>query len=357
MKIAIDISQIVYETGVSVYTQNLVKNLLEIDNQNEYILFGGSGRKLDYLKNFTKNLKGNFKAKFFPTPPILSDFIFNKLHVLSVENLIGKVDVFHSSDWTQPKSSAFKVTTIHDLAPILFPQYTHPRINKVHKRRLAWVKKEVNRIIVPSQSIKNDLTNLGFSKAKIRVISEAVDEIFMPQSKQKIKNLKVKYNIKNDYLLSVGVGGRKNTQRLIEAFNKLDSAYNLQLVLIGNNFEFKNQKNIIFTGHVSKSDLSIFYSGAKALIYPSIYEGFGLPILEAFAMNCPVVTSNTGSLKELANSYAYLCDPESVNSIADAIDKIIKNPQKYTEKAYKKSKEFSWQKTAKETLRIYEEFN
>ncbi len=354
MKIGIDISQVVYETGVSVYTRNLVKNLLSIDTQNEYILFGGSARRLKDLKSFTNSLKGNFQAKLFPVPPLASNLIFNKLHSLPIETFIGKIDVFHSSDWSQPKSSAFKVTTIHDLSPILFEKETHPKIVEVHKRRLEWVKKEVDRIIVPSESIKTDLINLNFNKSKIRVIPEAIEEIFTPQSKDKIINLKNKYNIKKDYLLCIGVGGRKNTDKIIKAFNKIRNKYDLELVLIGNPKSY-NQENIIFTGHVPKEELPIFYSGAESLVYLSLYEGFGLPILEAFACHCPVVTSNLGSMKEVASSAAVLSQPESIDSISDGILKILKNRNSYISKGIKRVKNFSWQKTAAHTLKVYKE--
>lgn len=355
MKIAIDISQIVYETGVSVYTQNLVKNLFAIDTKNEYILFGGSLRKLKYLKKFTQSLKGNFKAKIFPIPPTAANLIFNKLRFPTIESFVGKIDVFHSSDWTQPQSKAFKVTTIHDLAPILFKNETHPKTIDAHTRRLEWVKKEVDRIIVPSNSINKDLMKLNVDKDKVRVIPEAADEIFKPQSEDKIINLRNKYNIKKDYLLCIGVGGRKNTQRVIEAFNKCNTNNNLEIVLIGKNLEFKNQKDTIFTGHVPKAELPIFYSGAQALLYPSLYEGFGLPILEAFVCHCPVVTSNLGSMKEVAGTGAVLVEPKNVDSITDGVLKILKNRNSYISKGAKQAKNFSWQKTAALTLKVYQE--
>src|SRR5687767_3901052 len=114
MKIGIDISQIIYETGVSVYTQNLVTNLLKIDNENEYVLFGGSFRRLDDIKKMVANFQGRVISKIFPFPPVLADLIWNRFHTFPIEKLVGKIDVFHSSDWAQPPTSAFNVTTIHD---------------------------------------------------------------------------------------------------------------------------------------------------------------------------------------------------------------------------------------------------
>src|SRR3989338_9201503 len=119
MRVAIDLSQIIYGTGVSHYRENLVKNLLKIDRENEYVLFGGSLRRLGELRASMENLsKGRAATKAIPISPMVGDFLWNRLHILPVEWLIGKVDVLHTSDWTEPPSKAFKVTTIHDLIPL-----------------------------------------------------------------------------------------------------------------------------------------------------------------------------------------------------------------------------------------------
>ena len=136
MKIGIDISQIVYGTGVSVYTKNLVENLVKIDKENEYILFGGSLRRLDPIKSFIGSLPGHVLGKTYPLSPKMADILWNRLHILYIERLTGQLDVFHSSDWTQPPSHAFNVTTIHDLAPFVYPKLTPPEIVSAHKARL-----------------------------------------------------------------------------------------------------------------------------------------------------------------------------------------------------------------------------
>lgn len=165
MKICIDISQIVYGTGVSDYTEDLVKNLLAIDSQNEYVLFGGSLRQIPRIKYLISRFEGRFVSKILPIPPTLADLIWNRIHKLQIENLVGNIDVFHSSDWTQPPSKAFKVTTVHDISPILSRAFSKKdlirNIPKTHAARLKWVKKEVDRIIVPSNATKKDLVNSG----------------------------------------------------------------------------------------------------------------------------------------------------------------------------------------------------
>jgi len=196
MRIGIDISQIVYGTGVSSYTKNLVENLLKIDKKNEYLLFAGSLRRKKDLEFRIRNFKGNFKTRFLPISPFLADLIWNRLHLLPMNRFIGSCSVFHSSDWTQPLVDAFRVTTIHDLSPIIFPKDTDPRVVSVHKRRLSWVKKEVDYIIAVSNSTKQDIIKyLGIPKEKIVVIYEAADNQYHPRKKTEVDAVKAKFKI------------------------------------------------------------------------------------------------------------------------------------------------------------------
>lgn len=355
MKIAIDISQLVYETGVSEYTKNLIEALLQVDHKNDYLLFGGSLRRTQDLRAKTRDLRGNFKTKFLPISPEVANLLWNKLHFLKIERLIGEVDVLHTSDWSEPPSDAYKVTTIHDLSPLLFPKQTHPKIVSVHKRKLYWVKKETQRVIVPSEASKADALSLGINESKIRVIPEAASSIFKRKGNREIELLKHKYNIKGDYLLAVGATWRKNTKRILEAFTKMKKE-NLVLVVIGRQLKtFESHEGVIFTSHVRREELPIFYSGAKALVYPSLHEGFGLPILEAFACGAPVVTSNISSMKEVAGGAAALVEPTNIDSLVEGIEKVLSKREYYIQKGTERVKQFSWNRAARETLAVYQE--
>lgn len=346
MKIAIDISQIIYGTGVSVYTKELITNLFKIDPHDQFILFGGSLRRQNELRVYTN--------KVFPLSPTIADFLWNRLHIFNIERLIGKIDVLHSSDWTQPPTNAFKVTTVHDLAFTKFPNETPKKIIEVHKRRLYWVLKEVDRIIVPTYAIKNDLVALGAKEEKIRVIYEGVNSFFKKRSVENIEATKKELGIHEDYILSVGIGERKNTKRIIEGFQK--SKKKFKLVVVGGNKRIEtNARGIIYTGFISDEDLVNLYSGAKALIYPSLYEGFGLPILQAFACECPVVTSDRGSMKEIAQNAAVLVDPYDISSISQGINKAVASPKTFGRKGLKRVKDFNWEKCARQTLEVYRE--
>lgn len=356
MRILVDVSQVIYKTGVSVYTKNLVENLLEIDKDDEYVLFGGYGRGKEELLKFFKGLSGNFTPKLFPLPPTLADILWNRFHKVSIENFTGNIDVYHSSDWAQAPADAFKVTTIHDLTPVKFPKLSPGRIVSVHKARLEWVAKEVDRVIVPSLSTKEDLMALGLTEKRIRVIPEGVEERFKPQPEKEVERVKRKYKITGDYLFSVGVGERKNTKLLIEAYERVKKG-NLKLVLAGEvKGDYGVKRGVIFLGRdFDQEDLPALYSGASVMAYPSLYEGFGLPILEAFSVGTPVVTSNVSSLPEVAGNAAIFIDPYSLESLVEGIETALRNKISLGKKGLARAKHFSWQKTAGETLKVYRE--
>ncbi|KKQ27331.1 MAG: Glycosyltransferase [Candidatus Levybacteria bacterium GW2011_GWA1_37_16] len=178
MKIGIDISQIIYEgTGVAELVRNLVENLLRIDKKNEYVLFFSSLRKnlKSQISNF-KSTSQNLKIKTFRFPPILLDLLWNKLHILPIEWLIGDVDIFITSDWTEPPTvRAKKVTILYDLIVYKYPNETDRKIIEVQKRKLKWVKKESDLVLCISESTKRDAINfLRIDEKRLKVIYPGV---------------------------------------------------------------------------------------------------------------------------------------------------------------------------------------
>lgn len=181
MRIGIDVSQLAYpQTGVANYLSNLVENLLKIDRENEYVFFASSFRQRSKYQVLSIKYKENKKVKFkiFPLPPTFLDFLWNKLHLVPIEWLIGDVDVFLSSDWTQPPTKkAKKVTILYDLLIYKYPQEMHPKIVATQKRRLAWVKKECDRIICISQATKKDAIEiLGIEEKRLSVVYPGVEK-------------------------------------------------------------------------------------------------------------------------------------------------------------------------------------
>lgn len=167
MKIGIDISQTAYGTGVGNFTLKLVENLLENDTKNEYVLFFSSMRRqMPKIKNIEKA-----KVKKYKFPPTFLDFLWNKLHIISIEWLIGDIDVFVTSDWTEPPAKAKKATILYDLIIYKFPRETDKKIIDVQKRKLEWVKKETEKIICISESTKKDAMEvLGLDADRLSVV-------------------------------------------------------------------------------------------------------------------------------------------------------------------------------------------
>lgn len=358
MKIAIDLSQIIYGTGVSHYRQNLVKNLLKIDTENEYLLYGGSLRRFGELKDKVNLLANgaNVNSKIFPIPPRLADIVWNKLHILPIEKIIGEVDLIHTSDWAEPPSKINKVTTIHDLVALKFAKVTPKIVVDTHKERLKWVHKESKKIIVPSIATKNDLIELGFDEQKIRVIYEAPN--MSKTNVAEVEAAKKKYAIHEDYIIMIGTNPRKNIERAVQAYHLAKHGKNLKMIIVGENkgLKLEDERGVRFLGYVSQADLPALLTGSEALLFPSLYEGLGIPVLDAFNCEVPAITSNISSMPEVAGGAAILVDPYDVNSIASGIEEALSKPKTLIAKGLKRVSEFSWTKNAEETLEVYNQF-
>ncbi len=323
MKIGIDVSQVVYGTGVSNYVVNLIQHL----PQNDILPFGFSLHRREDLKRILP------KGVSFPIPQTLMHYLWNILHVINVESFIGKIDVYHSSDWVQGPSRAKKVTTVHDLSPFLYPQELDPQIVAVQTARMKWVVKECDQIICVSQNTAQDL-KLGFKvqDSRIKVIYEALPSRFQ---------LKPQITKNANYIFAIGARQpRKNIDRLKKACAMLGQ----KLITVGEGSEI---------GYVSDQDLVNYLAGASAFVYPSLYEGFGLPILEAFYHSVPVACSNTSSLPEVAGDAAVYFDPLDEEAIAKAITEAMANRNKLVTAGKTQLAKFSWETTAQETMTVY----
>ncbi len=318
MKVGIDISAVVYGTGVSNYTRELVDHLKPIMGDN-LVQFGFS------LRRPQKN--------FVPLPPTFMHYLWNKWHIVDVETFAGKIDIYHASDWTQGPSKAKKVTTIHDLSPFLYPAETDPKIVEVHTAKMSWAVKECDAFICVSQNTASDLRRLfNIHPDKIHVIYEA-----MP-TRHKLNKQITKYA---NYIMTVGARQpRKNIERLKNACKLI----NQKLIVVGEGGDL---------GYVSDQDFVNYMANASAFVYPSIYEGFGMPILEAFYHQVPVACSNTSAFPEVAGDAAIYFDPYNEEQMAKAISEAINNKEKLITLGTKQLTKFSWDKCAKETLEVY----
>jgi glycosyltransferase involved in cell wall biosynthesis len=356
MKIVIDISQMAFDGGVGRYTQSLVENLLILDSNNEYLLLAYTLGQQEVFRQFEavlkKQKKGNFQLKLLPLPISLVEPLVNLYRIPPLETFTGKVDIYHASDWVQFPTSAKIVTTIHDMAPLIYPELHHPKIVRVFKRRLGLAWKNRAKIICVSQNTKKDFLKFyNFPEDNITVIPEAA--VITPKTLEK----KITPSQK-PYLLTVSsLNPRKNIKRLIMAFEDFSREYPDYQLLVAGSFgwgeKYTNQKKITFLGKVDDNQLANLYANADIFVYPSLYEGFGLPLLEAMSFGCPVVGSNTSSLPEIVGQAGILVDPQNVQSITQGIKKALKCKGKLSKLALQQAVKFSWEKCARETLEVY----
>lgn len=342
---------------------------------------------LELLKQFAKEKNHKFLIYLKEKPqaglpketPNFKYFVFGPKKLwtqlaLSVQLTIKpKVDVFFSTAHYGPRFSKVPyVVTIHDLSYLHYPRL----FNKDDLLQLtAWSKYSIENskhIIAPSKSTKEDIVkNYKVPAAKITVTYEGYNKnLFKPLQKNKIDAILKKYKIKRDYVIFVGtLQPRKNVEKLIEAFAILkgSSLSNLQLVVCGKkgwlyepilekSKELGIQDKVVFTDFVPDKDLPALISKAKAYVLPSLWEGFGIPVIEAQACGVPTVVSNTSSLPEIVGDSAVLIDPEDTESIAKGIKKALdpENAPNLVKKGLENIKRFSWETCAAETIKVLE---
>lgn len=334
MRVGMDISQLAHKGGVATYTDKLSQQLSNISDL-EMVYFFSSLRKKSPLF-----IHGNIK-KFY-LPPTLFEILFNRWRNVPIERFLGPIDIFHSSDWTQPPTKAKKVTTYHDVIPIKYPEWSHPKIVDVHKRRLSLVEKEIDHVIVVSETTKRDLMEVSLiPEKKITVIFEGPSADFKPQPNETIKRFKQKYSLPEKFVLAIGgIGERRNLDRIKQA------AKDYNLVVTGQTIPW-----------LELDELGQLYQSASVLIYASLYEGFGIPILDAFACGIPVITSDLSSMPEVGGDAAIYVDPYSVENIKEKINMVTtdqKLRQEVIKKGFERVRQFSWKKAAEQTYLIYQ---
>ena len=370
MNIAIDVRSTLKEqtTGIGHYTLNLIRHLSRIDTQNKYNLY--CRRRLLSRKKILPDLPGaNFRH------------MVNFLGLPDKWFLRGP-DVYHSSSYDiLPPGRVKKVITVHDLIPKVSQATSrnwHPnQVVKEFDRLIKTVLAKADKIIVTSNNTKKDLLEYySYDSERIAVIPMGVNQLFKPALVQQkdilYKNLKLRYNIPASFLLYIGtIEPRKNIKCLIKAYNllKQDKDTAPQLVICGMKGwmyedvfslvkDLNLEQDVIFTGYVLDEDIRIFYKLARVFIYPSLYEGFGLPLLEAMASGTPVVTTESGALAEVAGQAALLADTARPEPLVRCISRVLEDSRLAKDlvaKGLQRAKEFTWEKTANKTLAVYEQ--
>ncbi len=332
--------------GIGRHGINVIRNLLSMDNKNEYILIVSK----DGARHFNK-LTGNFRMKEVNIRPYgIAEQLLLPVVLKSID-----FDLYYTPNYTAPilLNKRF-VFTIHDLIHLIFPE-DYSIFHRIYYRRIiAPLLRRSLKILTVSESSKRDIVKFfSVPEEKILVVYNGVDERFSPGDRDEARNLiAVKYNIKGRFLLWVGNKKRhKNLHGAINAFREIKKNYNdLKFVAILKEKGRGNPSEDIFMIDVDNDDdLIAFYRSAEVAVLPSLYEGFCLPLLEAMACGCPVVTSNVSSLPEVAGDAGILVNPEDVNDIVRGIKRILDSEEErrnLIEKGLIQSKRFSWRDTA-----------
>ena len=397
MKIGIDCRTILNpgfgeNAGIGHYTYYLVNKLLELDKENQYILFFDNLLSKDAVEKMIGDKK-NVEIRFFPFHKYKHYLPFVFSHILISATLEKeKLDLFHSPTGSLPLSYKGKsIVTVHDLAIYQHPEWfpSNFLVGQKFSTKTIVPKslKKAKKIIAVSRCTKRDIQkNFKIKGDKIKVIYEGVEFRDLPAregetcgviSKICFDDLKAKYGLKDNYLFFIGtIEPRKNIEGIIKAFCNLikddkELREKYQLVLAGAkgwkhkgvfkvieecSKNFDGEKTIKYLGYVPAEDKNALPKNASCFVFPSLYEGFGLPVLEALSLGVPTITSKISSLPEIARDVAVLVDPNNTEKISEGMRKILANKKfrdELSRKGAERAKNFSWEKCARETLEVY----
>ena len=368
MRIAIDAHSVGTGLGGNEsYATNLIEALAEIDHENRYSLYVTRREAVERFSNRWPNF--DVRATLPHTPLIRIPLI------LSAELRRSPVDVLHVQFTAPPFSPCPVVVSIHDLSFEHLPQTFKWRSRKQLRITVRRSAREASQVIALSEHARKDIiSTYCIAPEKVTAIPLAAAAHFRPiRNDEELQRVRQTYGIEGEYILSVGaIQPRKNLSRLVAAYSRLRRATpegNLpKLVLAGKCAwlyeetlrtikELQVSDSVILTGYVPESDLPVLYSGALCFVYPSYFEGFGLPPLEAMKCGVPVIVGNRTSLPEVVGDAAILVDPFDADAIARAMDKLISDSNFRAELAARglaRAKLFDWRETARQTLTVYQ---
>jgi glycosyltransferase involved in cell wall biosynthesis len=367
MRVAIDARKL-HDFGIGTYIRNLLRQLARIDHDTEYVLLCGEADL-----GVAAQLGPNFRAVLEPSP---NYSIREQLHVPWVLRR-ERPDLFHAPHYVLPAGVHCRsVVTIHDCIHLMFPQYLPSKMALAYARAQMWAAaRRSHCILTVSDASKRDILQLfNVPPEKIVVVYNAIDSHFWITPEQEtVARVRERYQLDHKFVLYVGnIKPHKNLVRLIEAFDELrrGDLEDLKLLIIGDEISklpglrravhrHKLHKHVRFLGYLPDDQLAVLYRMASVFAFPSLYEGFGLPPLEAMASGTPVVTSNISSLPEVVGDAAVLVDPYDVGSIVDGLRRVLTDPARAEEMRRKgliRAREFSWERSVAKTLEVYRRF-
>ena len=367
MKTGIEITPLTARlTGIGYYTRHLVQALCALPERPELRGFA-SGIRPPQLGTLS------LPHRWLPLPTRALYQIWNKTGFPRVDSLLGGGQVYHAVNYVLPPlKKAAAILTIHDLAFLLPPEWSSPKIVGPFRKAITRHARQAQLIIVPSLATQRDAVELlDIDPEKVRLIPHAGDPDFSPQpSDQAEAVLQKELNLPGPFFLCVGtLEPRKNLRSLLRAFLKTELPHKLVFVggrgwgdqlLAEHPVTEKERNRLVFTGYLEDRVLfPALYSLATAFVFPSWYEGFGIPLVEAMACGCPVISSDTSSLPEVAGDAARYAAPDDEEGWTKALEEVASDPllrQRLREEGLKQAQLFSWEKTATATFQCYQEF-
>jgi len=374
MRIAIEVGSLLKErSGVGQYVYHLVNGLGTVDSTNEYRLFYSSLRQpIHCLPSFPYSSISSKRVRL-PAKALLLATGLGRWKLPGFHRFFGSANLFHWPNYLLvPGGSGKHVITICDLTFLLFPAYHPARRVRAFTAGISRSVSRADAIIVISQHTKHDVMKyLGIPEDKIHVVYCAASPRFHPIPPHQSDPILSKYLLRREhYVLFAGnIEPRKNIMRLLEAYARLKArwTYAYPLILAGGQGwrnadiyrgvkELSLEKDVRFLGYVPDEELPALMSGAALFVYPSLYEGFGMPPLEAMACGTPVVTSNSSSLPEVVGDAALLIDPHDVEELAEGMHQALTDRElrdEMRQRGLARAKLFSWEETARQTLKVY----
>jgi glycosyltransferase involved in cell wall biosynthesis len=365
MRVAIDARKL-HDFGIGTYIRNLLRHLARTDHSTEYVLLCGEADL-----GVAAQLGPNFRGVLEPSP---NYSLREQVHVPWVLRR-ERPDLYHAPHYVLPAGVRCpSVVTIHDCIHLMFPQYLPNRLAYAYARAQMWAAaRRSDCILTVSEASKRDILHLfNVPPEKIVVVYNAIDGHFsVTPAEDAVARVRERYQLDHKFVLYVGnIKPHKNLVRLIEAFDELRQGEleDLKLLIIGDQISkvpalrravhrHKLHKQVRFLGYVADDQLAILYRLASVFVFPSLYEGFGLPPLEAMASGTPVVTSNVSSLPEVVGDAAVLVNPYDVDAIVDGLRRVLTDPvlaADMSRKGIDRAREFSWEQSVAKTWAVYQ---
>jgi glycosyltransferase involved in cell wall biosynthesis len=370
MRIAIDYTPALRQrAGIGRYTRGLVAGLAEIDRENQYTLFSAGGTPS------AGDWPANFRLRASTIPPRWLTVGWHRLRLpIPVEILTGRCDLYHSPDFTLPPlCRARGLVTIHDLSFLRVPECADPGLRAFLEKAVPAAVLRARRILADSENTRRDIIEiLRADPNKISVVTPAIEPRFRREdTAARLDEVRARYGLPGRFILGLGtLEPRKNFTGLIAAYSRLLRETGLPHALViggkpGWLYEdiYRQAKQgdlagrVLFPGFVADEDLPALYSLADVFAFPSLYEGFGIPVLEAMACGTPVVTSDNSSLPEAAGSAALMVEATDARELAEAITKVLNDNElrgRMIAAGYEQASRFTWQRSAQALLEAYE---